>query len=92
MQEIDTSETLILGSAKINKDDVYTPSKIQADTLFTFISELRFLIAYLKKSAISPRFCNEVECFEINKNLIRLIGSYQIFLHIYYLKYSQIYH
>lgn len=38
---------------------VHTPSFIQADTLFTFSSQLDFLFPYLKNSCLYPRFCDE---------------------------------
>ena len=38
---------------------VHTPSIIQADTLFTFTSQLDFLIPYIKNSCLYPRFCDE---------------------------------
>lgn len=38
---------------------VHTPSFIQADTLFTFTSQLDFLIPYIKNSCLYPRFCDE---------------------------------
>lgn len=37
----------------------HTPSQIQADTLFTFTSELEFLLPSIKNKMISPRYCTE---------------------------------
>ncbi|MBR0542036.1 MAG: hypothetical protein IJK26_07515 [Clostridia bacterium] len=49
-----------LGKAtpKKNKKS-HTPSSIQADTLFTFMPKLDFLLALIKTGMISPRFCTE---------------------------------
>lgn len=37
----------------------HTPSKIQADTLFTFTTHLEHLISVIELSMISPRYCEE---------------------------------
>lgn len=37
----------------------HVPSKVQADTLFSFTSAVEYLIGYLQKSMISPRYCDE---------------------------------
>ncbi len=37
----------------------HIPSLIQADTLFTFTTELKHLISYIKSSALYPRYCEE---------------------------------
>lgn len=37
----------------------HTPSKIQADTLFTFTTHLEHLISVIDLSMISPRYCEE---------------------------------
>lgn len=37
----------------------HTPSTIQADTLFTFASQLEYLIAEIKRKMLSPRYCEE---------------------------------
>lgn len=44
---------------EIASSSVHTPSFIQADTLFTFTSQLDFLIPYIKNSCLYPRFCDE---------------------------------
>lgn len=58
---IGNNETISLG--KISSQDVksqkHTPSKIQADTLFTFSVELNHIIPSIKKRMISPRYCDE---------------------------------
>lgn len=57
----DIVETISLGkieSSKIKKQK-HTPSKIQADTLFTFSTELSHIIPSIKKRLISPRYCEE---------------------------------
>ena len=42
--------------AKLKK---HTPSTIQADTLFTFMPRLEYLIPYIKKKRVSARYCVE---------------------------------
>lgn len=37
----------------------HIPSKIQADTLFTFTTELEYLILTIKNKMVSPRYCKE---------------------------------
>lgn len=37
----------------------HIPSTVQADTLFTFMTELDFLISAIKTSMLSPRYCDE---------------------------------
>ena len=51
--ELDRVHTEIVSSS------VHTPSFIQADTLFTFTSQLDFLIPYITNSCLYPRFCDE---------------------------------
>lgn len=51
--ELDRVHTEIVSSS------VHTPSFIQADTLFTFTSQLDFLIPYIRDSCLYPRFCDE---------------------------------
>lgn len=50
-----------IGSATAKEEEIYshTPSSIQADTLFTFISELEFLIPYIENACLYPRYCDE---------------------------------
>lgn len=43
----------------ISESNTHTPSKIQADTLFTFTDKLEYLIKYIKCSALHPRYCVE---------------------------------
>ena len=46
----------------------HTPSKIQADTLFTFTSELEYLIPYIENACLYPRYCDEdIEYLNIEK-------------------------
>jgi len=42
-----------------NKTKNYAPSKIQANTLFTFMPELVFLLKIIKNKKIAPRYCEE---------------------------------
>lgn len=41
------------------KKDIHIPSKIQADTLFTFCTKWEYLKSPLKSKMISPRYCKE---------------------------------
>lgn len=54
-------EILNLGYAKVNKVtcEKHIPSTIQADTLFTFMPELDYLITIIKNKRISARYCEE---------------------------------
>lgn len=45
--------------AKEKSTNQHTPSSIQADTLFTFTSELEFLIPYIENACLFPRYCDE---------------------------------
>lgn len=59
-----------LGSATATEveSNSHTPSKIQADTLFTFTSELEFLIPYIENACLYPRYCDEdIEYLKIDK-------------------------
>lgn len=57
----ENKEMLLFGKSTVTnkKTKKHTPSTIQADTLFTFTSELDYLIAALKSSMLSPRYCEE---------------------------------
>lgn len=46
-------------SVESSFDKECTPSKLQANTLFTFTSELEFLLQSLNDEMISPRYCDE---------------------------------
>ena len=54
-------EIISLGKSKATKAKIskHTPSKIQADTLFTFTTRLEYLIPMIRTSMISPRYCDE---------------------------------
>ena len=41
------------------KGEDHIPSKIQADTLFTFTTKLKYLVSDLKNSCLYPRYCIE---------------------------------
>lgn len=41
------------------KTNLHIPSKVQADTLFTFTSQIDYLITTIKNGMISPRYCAE---------------------------------
>lgn len=46
-------------SAKSEKASKHTPSKIQADTLFHFTTELDYIISAIEDKMLSPRYCEE---------------------------------
>ena len=52
-----TSFCRIYAAVGIKRID--TPSVIQADTLFTFMTELRYLLSILENRMISPRYNDE---------------------------------
>lgn len=55
-----------LAIAEENSSISHTPSVIQADTLFTFSSELDFLIPCIENACLYPRYCDEdIEYLEI---------------------------
>lgn len=58
---MDNKTIVLLGkaSAKSEKRSNHTPSKIQADTLFHFTTELDYIITYIKNKMLSPRYCEE---------------------------------
>lgn len=59
-----------LGSATANEVEstIHTPSRIQADTLFTFTKQLEFLIPYIENACLYPRYCDEdIEYLNIDK-------------------------
>lgn len=53
--------TINCGSAttKDNTSLSHTPSNIQVDTLFTFVSKPEYLFPYIENSCIVPRYCDE---------------------------------
>lgn len=64
------NEILSLGKASaINeKKQKHTPSKIQADTLFTFTTQLDHIVPTIKRKMISPRYCDEdIKYLQISK-------------------------
>ncbi len=53
-------KSISLGKAKYNcKNEQHTPSTIQADTLFTFTTQLDYLFQSVQNKMISPRYCEE---------------------------------
>lgn len=55
-------------TAKEVESNSHTPSRIQADTLFTFTLELEFLIPYIENACLYPRYCDEdIEYLNIDK-------------------------
>ena len=58
-----TIENVFPISGEVNQiaeqSETHIPSKVQADTLFTFTSEPEFLIEYIKLKMIAPRYCEE---------------------------------
>lgn len=66
----DKMEKIEMDSATASemKSFSHTPSRIQADTLFTFTSELEFLIPYIENACLYPRYCDEdIEYLKIEK-------------------------
>ena len=66
----DEMKIIEMGSAtaKEVESNSHTPSRIQADTLFTFTSELEFLISYIENACLYPRYCDEdIEYLDIDK-------------------------
>ena len=55
------NKEVIFGRASTvkTKKSKHTPSRIQADTLFTFTTELDHIIPTIKERIISPRYCEE---------------------------------
>ena len=58
---MDDSIALELGKVEVVKvtEEHHIPSRVQADTLFTFTSQLEFIIKPLKNKMLSPRYCVE---------------------------------
>ena len=55
-----TQNSLIINNSTVHpKEDNHIPSTVQADTLFHFTDELKFIINYLTKKMLSPRYSNE---------------------------------
>ena len=56
-----TKDAVYLKNAEIrsSKQEPHIPSKVQADTLFTFTTQVEFLITSIKNRMISPRYCEE---------------------------------
>lgn len=66
----DEMKIIKMGSAtaKEVESNSHTPSRIQADTLFTFTSELEFLIPYIENACLYPRYYDEdIEYLNIDK-------------------------
>ena len=66
----DDMKIIEMGSATANEVEAsrHSPSRIQADTLFTFTSELEFLIPYIENACLYPRYCDEdIEYLNIDK-------------------------
>lgn len=66
----DEIKKIEMGSATFeeNKADSHIPSKIQADTLFTFTSQIEYLIPYIENACLYPRYCDEdIEYLNIEK-------------------------
>ncbi len=60
MKKQNNNEFISLGEAHPNsKEPKHIPSKIQADTLFTFTTELDHIISSIKMKMLSPRYCEE---------------------------------
>lgn len=55
------TNVIALGNASAKKAarKNHTPSNIQSDTLFTFVTQLDYIISTIKNKMISPRYCCE---------------------------------
>lgn len=79
---LDEMKIIEMGSATANETEhsPHIPSKIQADTLFTFTSELEYLIPYIENACLYPRYCDEnIEYLNI-EGLKKDLYSYEMFL------------
>ncbi len=80
------TETNAYCLGKINSKDVGTekhiPSKIQADTLFTFSTKLSYIIPAIKQMFVSPRYCVEDISYLKIKNLKRIAYPMKCFCDI----------
>lgn len=64
---MDLRQASISDKKEFTKDE-HVPSKVQADTLFNFVSKFDYLLPYLKNKMISPRYCVEdLEYLELEK-------------------------
>lgn len=56
-----SSDKLQLGKVQPRKSNEkkHIPSKVQADTLFTFTTQLEYLIKTIENRMVSPRYCEE---------------------------------
>ena len=61
-EQLDLGETFNLTKTE------HIPSNVQADSLFTFMTELEYLTSCIKNKMISARYCDEnIEYLGINK-------------------------
>ena len=66
-KNMDLRQASISDKKEFTKDE-HVPSKVQADTLFNFVSKFDYLLPYLKNKMISPRYCVEdLEYLELEK-------------------------
>ena len=67
---MDSNKVLSIGKAESVKTEAnhHIPSKVQADTLFTFTSQLDFIKKPIKTRMLSPRYCAEnIDYLNIDK-------------------------
>lgn len=67
---MDSNKVLSIGKAESVKVEAnqHIPSKVQADTLFTFTSQLDFIKKPIKTRMLSPRYCAEnIDYLNIDK-------------------------
>ena len=67
---LDEIKKIEIGQATAKSEELkdHIPSRIQADTLFTFTSEIEFLLPYIENACLYPRYCDEdIEYLNIDK-------------------------
>lgn len=76
-------DCLQVGIASINRTKAkHIPSKIQADTLFTFSEKLSYITPSIQKKVISPRYCVENINYIKIKNLNKIAYPMKCFCDI----------
>lgn len=83
--------SLILSKDELNtkRKITHTPSVIQADTLFTFMTELRYLLSILENRMISPRYNDETINYLRIPKIKKIAFPMKCFVISLYQKYSR---
>ena len=80
------NETKAIHLGKVSSKDIgaekHIPSRIQADTLFTFTTQLSYIIPSIKEMAIFPRYCVEDINYLKIKNLKKIAYPMKCFCDI----------